>query len=97
MEGRIALEEHLSTALDNSRWDSKGEETRNGRDYTQDIDWRLLDSDLCLREMDPWERRRGKTSLGRLMSPRSVPVAFSRLHLSSKGDEMNVLSSDDRR
>jgi gamma-resorcylate decarboxylase len=52
MEGKIALEEHYSTALNNSHWDAKGEETRNGRAYAQDIERRLLDPDLCLREMD---------------------------------------------
>jgi predicted TIM-barrel fold metal-dependent hydrolase len=52
VEGKIALEEHFSTALNNSHWDAKGEETRNGREYAQDIERRLLDPDLCLREMD---------------------------------------------
>jgi gamma-resorcylate decarboxylase len=52
MEGKIALEEHFSTELNNSYWDSKGEERRNGKAYAQDIERRLLDPDLCLREMD---------------------------------------------
>jgi gamma-resorcylate decarboxylase len=52
VEGKIALEEHFSTVLNNSHWDAKGEETRNGREYAQDIERRLLDPDLCLREMD---------------------------------------------
>ena len=52
MEGKIALEEHFSTPLNNSKWDAKGEETRNGREYTKDIERRLLSPDLCLREMD---------------------------------------------
>jgi len=52
MEGKIALEEHFSTELNNSYWDSKGEESRNGRAYAKDIERRLLDPDLCLREMD---------------------------------------------
>jgi 2,3-dihydroxybenzoate decarboxylase len=52
VEGKIALEEHFSTALNNSHWDARGEESRNGREYAQDIERRLLDPDLCLREMD---------------------------------------------
>jgi gamma-resorcylate decarboxylase len=52
VEGKIALEEHFSTTLNNGHWDSKGEESRNGRAYAQDIERRLLDPDLCLREMD---------------------------------------------
>lgn len=38
--------------MNNSHWDAKGEESRNGREYAQDIERRLLDPDLCLREMD---------------------------------------------
>jgi gamma-resorcylate decarboxylase len=52
VENKIALEEHFSTPLNNSYWDAKGEENRNGREYTQDIERRLLDPELCLREMD---------------------------------------------
>jgi predicted TIM-barrel fold metal-dependent hydrolase len=52
MEGKIALEEHFSTELNNSYWDSKGEESRNGKAYAEDIARRLLDPELCLREMD---------------------------------------------
>jgi gamma-resorcylate decarboxylase len=52
MEGKVALEEHYSTQLNNSYWDAQGEESRNGKEYTQDIERRLLDADLCLREMD---------------------------------------------
>jgi 2,3-dihydroxybenzoate decarboxylase len=52
MEGKVALEEHFSTELNNSYWDSKGEESRNGTVYAQDVERRLLDSDLCLCEMD---------------------------------------------
>jgi gamma-resorcylate decarboxylase len=52
MEGKIALEEHFSTELNNSYWDSKGEESRNGKVYAQDIERRLVDPDLCLREME---------------------------------------------
>jgi 2,3-dihydroxybenzoate decarboxylase len=52
VERKIALEEHFSTVLNNSHWDAKGEETRNGREYARDIERRLLDPDACLREMD---------------------------------------------
>ncbi len=52
MEDKIALEEHFSTELNNKYWDAKGEEGRNGREYAQDIERRLLDPELCLREMD---------------------------------------------
>jgi 2,3-dihydroxybenzoate decarboxylase len=52
MEGKIALEEHFSTELNNKYWDAKGEESRNGVEYARDIEKRLLDAELCLREMD---------------------------------------------
>ncbi|HEV3277025.1 MAG TPA: amidohydrolase family protein [Terriglobia bacterium] len=52
MEGKIALEEHYSTELNNKYWNAKGEESRNGVNYARDIERRLLDADLCLREMD---------------------------------------------
>jgi len=43
MDGKIAIEEHISTALNNTFWDAKGEETRNGVTYSRDIERRLLD------------------------------------------------------
>lgn len=52
MEGKIAVEEHFSTELNNRHWDAKGEEGRNGRDYAKDIERRLLEPELCVREMD---------------------------------------------
>ena len=52
MEGKIALEEHFSTELNNKHWDAKGEEGRNGRAYAQDIERRLLAPELCIAEMD---------------------------------------------
>jgi predicted TIM-barrel fold metal-dependent hydrolase len=52
MDGKIALEEHYSTDLNNNYWDAKGEEGRNGRAYAQDIERRLLDPKSCLDEMD---------------------------------------------
>ena len=52
MEGKIALEEHFSTDLNNTYRDAKGDESRNGIEYARDIEKRLLDPELCLREMD---------------------------------------------
>ena len=52
MEGKIALEEHFSTALNNQYWNATGEETRNGKEYAHDIERRLLDPAACVREMD---------------------------------------------
>jgi predicted TIM-barrel fold metal-dependent hydrolase len=52
MEGKIALEEHFSTQMNNSLWDAKGEEGRNGVAYAQDIERRLTDTKSCLLEMD---------------------------------------------
>jgi predicted TIM-barrel fold metal-dependent hydrolase len=52
MEGKIALEEHFSTKMNNGLWDAKGEESRNGVAYAQDVERRLLDTKACLLEMD---------------------------------------------
>ena len=52
MDGKIAFEEHISTELNNSYWDAKGEEDRNGHAYSQDIERRLLDTSTHLAEMD---------------------------------------------
>ena len=52
MDGKVALEEHFSTNLNNSHWDAKGEEDRNGQAYAKDVERRLLDADLCVAEMD---------------------------------------------
>jgi predicted TIM-barrel fold metal-dependent hydrolase len=52
MEGKIALEEHFSTELNNKYWNAKGEEGRNGREYARDIERRLIDPETCVREMD---------------------------------------------
>jgi len=38
--------------LNNTYRDAKGEESRNGIEYARDIEKRLLDSELCLPEMD---------------------------------------------
>jgi 2,3-dihydroxybenzoate decarboxylase len=52
VDGKVAIEEHYSTELNNKYWDAKDEDGRNGRDYARDIERRLLDPDLCVREMD---------------------------------------------
>lgn len=52
MEGKVALEEHFSTPMNNSLWDAKGEESRNGVAYARDIERRLTDTKACLAEMD---------------------------------------------
>lgn len=52
MDGKIALEEHFSTELNNSYWNARGEEDRNGLVYAQDVERRLLDPELCIAEMD---------------------------------------------
>jgi predicted TIM-barrel fold metal-dependent hydrolase len=52
MDGKVALEEHFSTELNNRFWDANGEEERNGKAYAQDVERRLLDPALCVAEMD---------------------------------------------
>jgi gamma-resorcylate decarboxylase len=52
MEGKVALEEHFSTELNNRHWNAKGEEDRNGKAYAQDVERRLVDPDLFVAEMD---------------------------------------------
>lgn len=52
MEGKIALEEHFSTEANNRNWNAAGEEGRNGKAYSEDIERRLLDPEACVREMD---------------------------------------------
>lgn len=52
MKGKIVLEEHVSTELNNSLWDASGEATRNGRVYMADVERRLLDSDQRIADMD---------------------------------------------
>lgn len=52
MDGKVILEEHFSTALNNKNWDAKGEEGRNGKAYAQDVERRLVDGKLCVEEMD---------------------------------------------
>jgi hypothetical protein len=38
MKGKIVLEEHLTTALNNSIWDASGESARNGKAYMDDVE-----------------------------------------------------------
>lgn len=52
MDGKVALEEHFSTQMNNSLWDSSGEAGRNGPDYARDVERRLVDPDACVFEMD---------------------------------------------
>ncbi|MDR5816879.1 MULTISPECIES: amidohydrolase family protein [unclassified Caballeronia] len=52
MKGKIVLEEHLSTALNNSLWDSAGEAARNGKACMSDVNMRLMDVERRLEEMD---------------------------------------------
>lgn len=52
MKDKIVLEEHLTTELNNARWDASGEAARNGKSYMDDVDARLLDVDRRIDEMD---------------------------------------------
>lgn len=52
MQGKWALEEHLSTAENNGLWDSAGESARNGRTLTEYVEQHLLDVDERLKIMD---------------------------------------------
>ena len=52
MDGKVALEEHLTTALNNSLWNASGEAARNGKAYMADVDLRLLDIEQRISEMD---------------------------------------------
>jgi gamma-resorcylate decarboxylase len=52
MDGKVTLEDHFSTELNNKHWNAKGEEDRNGKAYAQDVERRLLDPEVCIAEMD---------------------------------------------
>lgn len=52
MQGKIALEEHLSTPTNNSLWDASGEAARNGPAYMAEVERRLLDVEQRLGDMD---------------------------------------------
>jgi gamma-resorcylate decarboxylase len=52
MQQKIALEEHVSTPLNDSLWDSTGEAARNGKDYMRETEQRLTETSQRLAEMD---------------------------------------------
>ena len=52
MQNKITLEEHVSSPENNALWDDKGEATRNGKAYMDDVEWKLLDTDKRLEIMD---------------------------------------------
>ncbi|QBR04284.1 amidohydrolase family protein [Paraburkholderia pallida] len=52
MKGKIVLEEHLSTPLNNGLWDAASEAARNGQAYMDDVESRLLDVDRRIEDMD---------------------------------------------
>jgi hypothetical protein len=54
MNGKIALEEHVSTKPNNTLWDSAGEADRNGAAYMSDVEAKLLDTDERIELMDTY-------------------------------------------
>src|SRR5258708_20492411 len=54
MNPKIALEEHVSTKLNNTLWDSAGEADRNGEAYMGDVEAKLLDTDERIELMDTY-------------------------------------------
>ncbi|MBL1079936.1 amidohydrolase family protein [Nocardia sp. 2] len=76
MEGKIALEEHLSTPSNDSLWDSTGEAERNGPAYMADVERRLLDVEQRLDDMD---RAGIGTAIVSLTSPGVQGVADEQL------------------
>jgi predicted TIM-barrel fold metal-dependent hydrolase len=52
MQNKWALEEHLSTAENNTLWDSAGESARNGKALTEYVEIHLLDVDERIALMD---------------------------------------------
>lgn len=52
MKGKIVLEEHVTTPLNNSLWDSSGEAARNGKAYMDDVERKLLETEQRITEMD---------------------------------------------
>jgi predicted TIM-barrel fold metal-dependent hydrolase len=54
MQAKIALEEHVSTRLNNTLWDSAGEADRNGAAYMADVEAKLLDTDERIELMDTY-------------------------------------------
>ncbi len=98
MDGKIALEKHVSAERNNAFWDAKGEEGRNGHAYSADIERRLLDTDSHLVEMD---RAGIEMSILSLTSPgvQSVPDRAQAIDLArTANDELaaNVRKHPDR-
>ena len=54
MNGKIALEEHISSAAMNALWDDAGEASRNGKAYMEWVEGRLLDVPERLADMDQY-------------------------------------------
>ena len=52
MDGKIALEEHISAEQNNRHWDAEGEDGRNGWAYSQNVEAWLLNPGMHLVEMD---------------------------------------------
>jgi gamma-resorcylate decarboxylase len=52
VQGKWALEEHLSTAENNHLWDDAGEAARNGKQYMDYVESHLLDADERITIMD---------------------------------------------
>lgn len=76
MQGKIALEEHVSTEENNRLWDSALEAARNGAEYMADAEQRLMDTSLRLEEMD---RHGIETMILSLTSPGAQAISDSRL------------------
>jgi gamma-resorcylate decarboxylase len=54
MNDKIALEEHISTDAMNALWDDVGEASRNGKEYMDWVEDRLLDVPKRLKDMDEY-------------------------------------------
>ncbi len=52
MEGKIILEEHFTTELNNRFWDAEGEQSRNGKGYSEHVSDSLLAPETALLQMD---------------------------------------------
>jgi gamma-resorcylate decarboxylase len=52
MRDKIALEEHVSSDAMNALWDAEGEACRNGKEYMDWVEERLLDVPKRLKDMD---------------------------------------------
>lgn len=63
MQNKWALEEHLSTAENNTLWDSAGESARNGKALTDYVEAHLLDVDERIALMDKTGLERAILSL----------------------------------